>query len=72
MLVFENLGVLHDMFEAAKLFSEVRMVIKPSYKNHIKYQKIYGMFKQIYAETKELFKERLALYQDIYQVHNHV
>ena len=66
MLVMEAVGIFSDMQEAAQTFADIRMLIKPSYRNHLKYQKIYQLFKQIYEETKGLFQERKNLYHDIY------
>lgn len=66
MLALEAVGVFSDMEEAAKVFAEVRMIVQPSYKQHIQYQKMYCLFKQVYLETKELFKQRREVCTSIY------
>lgn len=66
MMAFEGAGVFSDMQMAADMFSDVRMVIKPDYQNHIKYQKIYELYKQIYIETKNLFVSREKIFSQIY------
>ena len=66
MLVFEAVNIFDDMYQAAQVFANIRMIIKPDYKNHKQYQKIYKLFKQIYSETKELYQERHNLFHDIY------
>lgn len=67
MLVFEAVNVFSDMYQAAQVFADIRMIIRPNYKNHMKYQKIYRLFKQIYGETKGLYQERHNLFYDIYK-----
>lgn len=67
MLALEAVGVFSDMQEAAKVFAEVRMIVRPNYKQHIQYQRMYGLFKQVYLETRELFKQRREVCTSIYR-----
>ena len=66
MMVLEAVGVFSDMEEAAKYFAKVRMIIKPDIQNHNQYQKVYQFFKDIYRSTAELFRQRDALYHEMY------
>lgn len=70
MLALEAVDVFEDMHQAAQSFADIRMIIKPDYKNHKQYQKIYHLFKQIYIETKDLYEERHKLFDDIYKTKN--
>lgn len=66
MLALEAEGCFTDIQEAASVFLDVRMIIKPDYKNHVKYQRVYRMFKRIYSETRELFEERQRMCDELY------
>lgn len=66
MMVFEAIGVFGDIRDAAKVFADIRMIIRPSYRNHLRYQKVHRLFRQFYEETKELYQERKRLFSDIY------
>lgn len=67
MLVFEAVGVYFNIQEAAQKFANIRMIIKPNQLNHQKYQKIYGLFKQLYKQTRGLYQERQLLFAGIYR-----
>lgn len=65
ILVFAATEVL--TFDIAiKRFASVRMVIPPNYQHHEYYCKIRKLFKSVYSQTKDLFRERQELYNELY------
>lgn len=58
--------IFNTLEEACNAFSQVRMIVKPNYKNHEKYLKIYQLYKDTYASLKDLFIKRIELTKSLY------
>lgn len=67
MIALYGQGVYSSLREAADRFVKIRMIIRPDWKNHEKYQEIYQMYKETYTTLKPLFAKRMALTERLYR-----
>lgn len=65
MMALVGQSVFSDMKAAADKFVTVRMIIKPNKENHKKYKYMYEMYRDTYANLKELFKKRTDALNEI-------
>lgn len=59
-------GEFADMGEAIRVFSTVRMIIKPNMVYHAQYERVYAFHKRLYQQTRALFSERKELCASLY------
>lgn len=66
MIALFGQKVYKSLEEAAEQFVKVRMIIRPDNKNHLKYQELYGLYKETYQILKPLFPKRMELTEKLY------
>jgi Sugar (pentulose and hexulose) kinases len=69
MLALIGVGEFFGLKDAAEKFAAVRMIVKPNFSNHKKYQEIFHLYKETYETIKPLFDKRLQLVKEIYPKH---
>lgn len=67
MIALFGQKVYTSLEEAAEQFAKVRMIIRPDNKNHLKYQELYGLYKETYQTLKPLFPKRMELTEKLYR-----
>lgn len=67
MIALYGQKVYTSLEEAAEWFAKVRMIIRPDDKNHLKYQELYGLYKETYQTLKPLFPKRMELTEKLYR-----
>ena len=67
MIALFGQKVYTSLEEAAEQFVKVRMIIRPDTKNHLKYQELYGLYKETYQTLKPLFPKRMELTEKLYR-----
>ncbi len=66
MMALYGQGRFGSLKEAAEQFVQIRMVIKPDRRNHVKYQKLYQLYKMTYHTLKPLYSKRMELVETLY------
>lgn len=67
MIALYGQKVYVSLKEAAEQFVGVRMLIRPNRKNHLKYQDLYGLYKETYETLKPLFPRRMEITEKLYR-----
>lgn len=66
MMTLYGQKIYDSLQEVAERFVKVRMIIRPDWKNHEKYQELYQLYKDTYQTLKPLFLERMKLTDKLY------
>lgn len=66
MMAFYGQGVFASLQEASEIFAQVRMIIRPNRSNFLKYQDLYGLYKETYETLKPLFSKRNEIANRLY------
>lgn len=67
MIVLEGVGEFSGWEEAVKTFVHVRMIIKPDFQSHKRYQEMYHLYKDIYQALIPLFSQRIKMMDKLYR-----
>lgn len=67
MIALFGQRVYSSLEEAAEQFVKVRMIICPDHKNYLKYQELYGLYKETYQTLRPLFPRRMEITEKLYR-----